>query len=116
MTMPRLAQEGQARAGHVHQAQHVGLPHRDPVVVVRLGDRRQPERAARVVDENVDVLVPLFDRAHEFLDAAPVRHVEAHGFARLADDRADSLHAPRPGDDVIATRSKRLRGRGSDAG
>ena len=48
---PRRDQLRQQRPGHPHHAEHVGVVHPAPLLLVGLGDGSQPERAAGVVHE-----------------------------------------------------------------
>ena len=81
VTVWRLAQQRDARPGDEHHAQHVDLPHPDPVRVDRLGDRRQAEGAAGVVDEDVDAPKALAYLSDETLHAVSIGHVKLEGEA-----------------------------------
>ena len=75
----RFAQQGQAGARHEHQAEDVHVPHADPVLVFRLFQGLETERAARVVDQHIDMAVPLADFRDEAVDASSFSYVQLEG-------------------------------------
>src|SRR5438067_932584 len=107
VTVWRLAQQRDARPGDEHHAQHVDLPHPDPVRVDRLGDRRQAEGAAGVVDEDVDAPKALAYFSDETLHAVSIGHVKLEGEAGLTHCLANASHAARSTDHDIALASER---------
>ena len=87
----------QQRARHQHQPEDVRLPHRAPVLVVRLRDRREAERAAGVVHQHV---APRHSR-RERLDAGAVAHIERQRRrAQRLRHRPQPVEPPRPRDHV----------------
>src|SRR5713226_5276757 len=80
VTMSRLAQERQARSGHPQQAEHVDLPHLDPILVAAFGDGRETARKTGVVDEHIDAAEFFLHLTDKCVDAASL--VTSSGRAR----------------------------------
>ena len=96
-------QLGQQRPRRAHDAQHVGVVHPPPLLLVGIHDRVEPEGAAGVVDQQV----ALGDLAGERLDGCGVRDIEGErsgpdGFGdRLHFHAGDFLKEPLPSADVL---------------
>ena len=82
--------------GDLERADHVGLEHAAPVRHVGVRGRRQPERAAGVVDQHVEAVAHLGGEAGDVLGRG---HVADHGAAPdLGRDRLDPVGPPRSAD------------------
>ena len=111
----RFAQQRQARARHEHQAEDVDVPHPRPVLVLRLFQRFEAQRAACVVDQDVDTAKPFADFANEAVHAFPFSDVQLES-KPCRPDR--SLHAVDPAcaaDHCVSALRKSSRARGPDS-
>ena len=97
---------------HALDAEHVRLEHLAPLLLVRLGDGLEAQRAARRVDDDVD----LGQRFGERGDRRGIRHVELDRIAAdLGGELAAALDAARGGDRVEAGAGQSANRRRADA-
>ena len=103
---------GNSASRHPHLPHHVRLVHRQPLLLVGLGDRVEAERAAGVVDEDVAGA----DCGYEGLDRGRVGDVERDRLAAdLCRQLLEPLEAAGAENRAVALAGQRPRGRCADA-
>ena len=112
----RGAQGRQQRAHHADDGHRVHFVHLEPTFERRVFDTVEAERAASVVDQQVDFGDAGI--AHELVDAGGITNVErqGHGRGQAADGVAQAVESTRPGDHVVPSGGQAAYGGGTDAG